>query len=124
MLLHDTAAEASFDATIDPAFPYDDDAKATSLIAEARAISLNAVFCVLEEICRRPQSAAVTRERQLELLARWSSGFEHDLKAPLARCARSLIQEEPLPWSEAVSIMEAIGQFDGQRAALSIAYFS
>ena len=124
MKLHDATAETPFEARIDAQFPYRDRSASSALIQEAPRISLNAVFCVLDEICRPPNSSAVTRERQLELLAEWSSTFEHDLKEPLLNCANGLIEGRALPWPDVESVMEQIGRFEAQRAALSVAYFA
>jgi hypothetical protein len=124
MKLHDHTAEVPFDAKIDARFPYEDRVASNALIMEAREISLNAVFCVLEELCRPPASSAVTKDRQHELVTEWSSAFEHELKGPLVRCANALISGQALPWPEAVAVIEQIGRFDAQRAALSLAYFS
>jgi len=124
MKLHDTAAEMAFTASFDVRFPYDDAAKSTRIIQEARTISLNAVFFVLHEICRAPHGNTVTPDRQRELITLWADGFEHPLKESLLRCAGALADRTGLPWEEAVMVMERVGQFDGQRAALSIVYFS
>jgi len=124
MKLHDSALEVPFEAQIDARFPYDDRARCTALIQEARSISLNATFCILDEICRPPISGAVARERQRELLAEWASGLEHELKEPLLTCAAALIESAPLSWLDAVALMDQIGSFDGQCAALSVAYFA
>jgi hypothetical protein len=122
--LHDLALEAPFEAEIDGRFPYNHPARCKALIEEARTISLNATFCILDEICRPPSSTTVSQDRQRELVNEWASGFEHELKGPLQTCANALIGNEPLPWAEAVAVMDRIGNFDGQRAALSVAYFS
>lgn len=124
MKLHDVADEALFEAKIDTRFPYENRAASSELITEAREISLNAVFCVLDELCRAPRSRAVTKDRQVELLTEWSSAFDHELRDPLVRCANALIYGQALPWPEAVAVIELIGSFEAQRAALSVAYFS
>ena len=124
MKLHDTTAEVPFEAKIDARFPYDDPVASSELIHEAGNISLNAVFCVLDEICRPPKSGVVSQIRQCELLAEWSSTFEHELKAPLLRCAKALIVGQPLPRSEAVAVIEQVGRYQAQRGALSVAYFA
>lgn len=124
MKLHDVPVEVPFEAKIDARFPYENRAASTALIAEAREISLNAVFYVLDELCRPPASSAVSKDRQNELVAEWSSTFEHELKEPLVRCANALISGQALPWPDAVSVIEQIGRFEAQRAALSVAYFS
>lgn len=124
MKLHDPVREIPFESKIDAAFPYEDPPAASALIKHASAISLNAVFCVLDEISRCPDSKMVSIDRQIELLNEWSGAFDHPLKAPLTRCATALITGSKLNWSEAVEIMEKVAAFEGQRAALSVAYFS
>lgn len=124
MKLHDYEMEKLSEAKIDAQFPYSDRGHSSALIQEAGRISLNALFCVLDEICRPPNGSEVTKGRQRELLAEWSSSFDHALKAPLVHCADQLIKGQSLPWREAVEIMEEIGTFEGQRAALSVAYFA
>lgn len=124
MKLYDPETEKAFEAKIDAQFPYIDRVHSSALIQEAGRISLNALFCVLDEICRPPNSSKVTKERQRELLAEWSSSFDHALKTPLVHCADQLIKGQSLPWREVVNIMEEIGAFKGQRAALLVAYFA
>ncbi len=124
MKLHDSEREKPFEALIDARFPYNDHALCTTLIAEARTISLNATFCVLDEICRPPMSAVVTKDQQRALLAEWASNQHHELIKPLLTCANALVERKSLPWRDAVAVMEIVGNFDGQRAALSLAYFS
>ena len=124
MKLTDDTIEAEFEVRIDARFPYGDPVRSTALIEEARSISLNAVFCVLDEICRPPKSELVTPERQKELVAEWSARLDHELKMPLLTCAAALMDHQPLDWRKAVEIMDRIGQFDGQRGALSVAYFA
>jgi len=124
MKLNNLEREIEFEARIDARFPYRDPAACTALIAEAQIISFNAACCVLDEICRPPKSDRVKPERQRELVEEWSSHFDHELKEPLLACAAALIDRRRLDWREAVAIMERVGKFDGQRAALSLAYFS
>lgn len=124
MRLHDPTTEPLFVDPIDARFPYDDKEQASTLIRDGQKISLNAAFCVLHEICRAPQSNTVSKRRQLELLSEWTETVCHEIAAPVLKCARALIEGERLPWNEAVEIMEQIGSYDGQRAALAIAYFS
>ncbi len=66
----------------------------------------------------------VTKERQRALVAQWRANLEHDLVDPVLICANSLIDCTPLSWIEAIAVMELVGKVDGQRAALSVAYFS
>ena len=124
MILHDPDAEPPFQASIDARFPYED-ASASVLIQQGWAISLNAAFCVLDELCRPPlTSGAVPKDRLRKLLAEWAAGPDHPLKLPVLRAARALIEGKSLDWQEGVELMKQVGSFDGQRAALGIAYFA
>ena len=123
MVLHDTDAEKAFIAPFDGRFPYDDPS-ASQLIRQGWAISLNAAFCVLHELCRPPALSYDGRDRLRELVAEWATGPDHSLKAPLLHAARALIENTPLPWQEGVELMKRVGEYDGQRAALAIAYFA
>ncbi|MER8688074.1 hypothetical protein [Mesorhizobium sp. M0895] len=124
MLLQNNAAETPFELSIDTRFPYAEAGSASAIIAQGWSISLNAAFCVLHELCRPPFGNTVLKERLLELVDEWALASDHPLKTPLLRCARALIQDEPVPWREATAIMEEIGRYSGQRAALGIAYFA
>ncbi len=124
MRLTDNSREMKFLTRIDCRFPYDDPIISASLIREAASISLNASCCVLNEICRPPQHKLVTSDRQRELIDQWASSFDHELKGLLLVCAAALVNHEPLDWQDAVHIMNCVGGFDGQRAALSVAYFA
>lgn len=123
MIMHNTDAEKRFIAPFDCCFPYDDPS-ASQLIHQGWEISLNAAFCVLNELCRPPTPTHVGRERLRELVAEWATGPDHPLKAPLLHAARALIEGTPLPWQEGVELMKHVGGYDGQRAALGIAYFA
>jgi hypothetical protein len=124
MRLHDSTREELFLETFDARFPYYDEENASALIREGAAISLNAACCVLNEICRPPISKAVTKDRQHELLDEWAEAVRHELIAFVLPCAQMLIEGDRLPWAEAVEIMEQVGAYDAQRAALNIVYFS
>jgi hypothetical protein len=124
MRLTDDASEIEFEARIDGKFPYSDPVSSASLIQEAAGISLNASCCVLDEICRPPQAGLVTSDRQRELIEQWAYSFDHELKGSLLACATALINNKPLDWQHAVQVMKRIGRFEGQRAALSVAYFA
>ena len=116
-------AEIPFEASFDASFPHDD-VSAIEIIRQGWAISLNAAFCVLHEICQPPHPRAVSRERLRELVSEWSVGADHPLKAPVLQAANALIDEEPLDWRRGVELMKQVGSYDGQRAALAIVYFA
>ena len=123
MILHNAAAEKPFEASFDGRFPYED-ASASTLIRQGWAISLNAAFCVLHELCRPPHPSTVSKERLRELLTEWAAGPDHPLKTPVLQAANALIHETPLDWQEGIELMRQVGSYDGQRAALSIVYFA
>ena len=123
MILHDAKADEVFTAPIDCRFPYDV-ASASEIIRKGWQVSLNAAFCVLHELCRPPEGSAVEKNRLRELVAVWIEGPNHPLKAPVLGAANALIDGTRLQWREGVELMKRIGDFDGQRAALAIAYFA
>lgn len=123
MILHDANAEKLFEASFDAHFPYESDS-ASTLIRQGWEISLNAAFCVLDELCRPPQSCSVSKKRLLELVSEWTAGPDHLLKAPVLRAGCALIDSTPLDWRDGVGLMKQVGNYDGQRAALSIVYFA
>lgn len=123
MIRHDADAEKPFEASFDARFPYEN-ASASTLIREGWAISLNAAFCVLEELCRPPHPPTVSNVRLRELVSEWAAGPDHPLKAPVLRAANALIDDTRLDWKEGVELMRQVGSYDGQRAALAIAYFA
>lgn len=120
MLLHDEVAETSFSELIDARFPYNDARAASVVMARGWAISLNAAFAVLYELCSPPQSADVGEYKLLHFINEWDKGPAHPLKYPVLNSALHMLQNEGLPWQEAVDLMRCVGQYDGQRAALAI----
>ena len=116
--------EQKFVESFDAKFPYDDEEAATALIHQGWAISPNAAFCVLEEICRLPRGAAVDTGAQHSLAAQWAASGQHPLMSAVLRCAAALIDSTPLSSRDAVGIMRDVSAYSGQYAALNIAYFS
>lgn len=123
MNLHNADAEKAFVASFEMRFPYEN-AAASRLIRTGWSISLNAAFCVLNELCRPPHPHAVAKERLRELASEWADGPDHQLKAPVLHAANALIDDAPLDWKEGIKVMRQVGSYDGQRAALGIVYFA
>jgi len=119
-----TDAEARFAAKFDCCFPYRDKVAALALMEEGWSLSINAAFCVLHEIGRKPRSARVSRARQHDLINQWIILGHHPLSDQVVLCARALIEGSKLPWQQAVRVMDEIANFPRQYAALNIAYFS
>ena len=124
MVEQNTNAETHFAAKIDCQFPYLDKAAAKALIDEGWALTTDAAFGVLHEICRKPRGAQVTRKRQHELIDEWLAGGSHPLQERIAECARALVEKRHLPWHQAVSVMDAVARYPRQYAPLHIAYFT
>lgn len=123
MLLYDFEAEKALVESIDCKFPYDEEA-ASAIIAKGWRISLNAAFCVLNELCRPPKSRVVTKQRLRDLIAEWAAGPDHPIKLPILRAAYALVDHSALPLREGVELMKRVAHVDGQHAALAIAYFA
>ena len=89
-------------------------------------MSSNAIFTVIEELCRIPysQRSEVSNEILLDLLTLASNKFDHPLKQMITEIARKMIIEEDLTVDEAIEKMRIVGKFPGQYAALSIVYSS
>ena len=117
---YDTAQDRTFSDRIDCRFPYHEHRAARHLIEEARAISLNAAFCVLQEICSPPYHSPVTLSRQQELLGQWVAAVDHPLAEAVLPCAKALLNREEVPPMIAGPVLLRVGQHDGQFAALAL----
>jgi hypothetical protein len=119
-------AETIFINSIDCKFPYSDRPACLTLINEAAALSINAIFFVVEEICRIPSSDRknVTTDTLMYLLAQTETKFTHPLKELVLETARKMVKGQSLTADEVISKMEIIKKYKGQYAALNILYFS
>jgi hypothetical protein len=119
-------SEIKFLDKIDCNFPYLDNSKSQLLIEQASNISYNAIFAVIEEICRIPYSErqSVSTERLLKLLNLTASKLNHPLKEIIVDVANKMINDKQLSVEEAVKKMEIVKNYPGQYSALSILYFS
>jgi hypothetical protein len=120
---HDVEAEASFFERFDCRFPYAEREAASALIREGFKISPNGAFGVLEEICRPPKSATVSPSRLAELLDEWrqAAGTDfHPLAEPIIKFAAATLEDVHPPIEDRLRLMETIGRYPGQRAALNI----
>lgn len=113
--------DKAFDDLVDCRFPYSDEAEWRRIVDLGRSISPNAHFIALNEICRPPVSARVTRTKQREMVAYWSAGFEHPLKDMILECALAQITRRPLSVAHVQDMMDEISRHEGQWGALVIA---
>lgn len=116
--------EADFNDLIDCNFPYNDRPAALALINQAKAISPNAMFLVLDEICRPGVGVNVSKENLQELIDAWAESMDHPLSASVVSVARIIASGSECSVSAAAALMEKVAQYEGQYAALSIAFMS
>lgn len=83
--------EAEFIDSIDCAFPYHDEEKWRALITQGRAISANASFTVLFEVCRKPISVRISRQKRLAMVDAWSKENDHPLSPVMIEMAKTLV---------------------------------
>jgi translation elongation factor EF-Tu-like GTPase len=96
------------------------------LIDEAKGISTNSVFKVIEEIARIPASKRenVTELELKSLLQKTIDGFEHPFLNSIAKTALLMIEKKEQSVDKAIDIMEEIEKYPEQWSALSLVYFS
>lgn len=116
--------EEEFIKNVDCRFPYEDEGQASKLIELGSAISTNAAFMVLHEICRPPRSRQLGASRVNELLAEWTASVHHPLVLEVLPVATAMIQHREISTVEAIRVMKRIAMHPNQFCALSIAYFA
>jgi hypothetical protein len=94
------------------------------LIDLGRAISVNAVFAVLDEISRPSKSASVSVASQLELINYWCTGFDHPLAEEVSKVAFARVEGRYISIEHCLTLMETISHHPGAYAALNIVYFA
>lgn len=109
---------------IDCCFPYNDTARAKSLIDEAHAISDEAVFGVVHELARPGRGAKVDKSTLSSLLHYLMSSFNHPLKNTIFNLAESMIEKKEISKERAMAAMNEVRKFKLHYSALNIAYFS
>src|ERR1700730_4689052 len=117
-------AESTFLSQIDCRFPYDKLEQCKSLIDRGIAISPNAAFGVLHEICRPPRSDRISADRLAQLLEYWRSRFDHPAADMLGEVATSMILDLNLRVEDVITKMNILAEYPGLYAALAILYFS
>lgn len=118
--------EIQFLDKIDCNFPYNDRQESELLIKQASTLSTNALFSVIEELCRIPESerSTISTETLLDLLTLTASKLNHPLKDIIVDTADKMIRRQELTVDEAILKMQTVQKYPGQIAALSILYFS
>lgn len=118
--------ESKFIKKIDCSFPYSNFKACENLIDEAKSISSNAVFTVIEELTRIPVSERdKISELQLKiLLQRTIRYFEHPLLDILLPTIELMIENKEQTVDNAILLMNEIENYPGLWGALSLVYFS
>jgi hypothetical protein len=118
--------EFKFIDKIDCNLPYSDLKACESLIDEAKRISPNAVFTVIEELARIPVSERdkVSEFELKSLLQMTISDFEHPLLDLLLPTVELMIEKKEQSVDNAILLMNEIENYPGLWGALSLAYFS
>lgn len=88
----DDVTDEEFIEIVDCRFAYDDKVQASELIKLGLAISPNAAFMVLHEICRPPRSSQVVASRVNELFEKWTAAVQHPLVLEVLPVATAMIQ--------------------------------
>ena len=113
--------EGEFLDRIDCQFPYSDRERALALAAEAVAISPNAAFAVVYEVCYVPGGAHADVETRHEVLARIEKNLPHPLRRVILPVARDVVDGKRLGSAERIALMRKVAPFRDQYAALQIA---
>lgn len=118
--------EIDFLNKIDCNFPYLNKVEYIGLIEEASKISSNALFSILEEVCRIPDSDRqnVSNEVLFEILSLTEEKINHPLKIIVLETAKKMISNQDLDVDDVLLNMKKIKEYPFQYAALSILYFS
>ena len=118
--------ETKFINKIDCKFPYYDSKASKSLIEEAKSISPNAVFTIIEEIARVPVSdrGKVSEFELKNLLKQTISNFKHPLLVNLLPTVDLMIENKEQTVDNAIILMNEIENYPGMWGALSLVYFS
>jgi len=111
---------------IDCCFPYGNKERCIELIDQSLSISPNAVYKVVEEICRIPASERqnVSETFLLELLNVIDNKFEHPVKDLVFEVARVLIKKGEISVDDAILKMEELVKYKDAFSARSIMYVS
>ena len=115
------SAEAEFVIKIDCQFPYADRERALALAAEGLAISAEAAFRVVYELCNVPRDVDADLETRLAVLSVIETRLAHPLGKIILPIAKEVVEGRGFLAADRVALMRRIAPFRHQYAALQIA---
>lgn len=116
--------ESEFISYIDCQFPYKNETHAHKLILQARSISENASYAVLNEIIRPPFGENISSARKTKLFQIWKKDFQSNILEEINEVAEELILDRLLPVKKTITLMLKIKDKSRCLCALNILYFS
>jgi hypothetical protein len=114
------STENAFLDEIDCRLPYGDPARCKALVDRGIAISPNAAFAVLHEICRPPRSAQASESLLMQLLDYWRSRFAHPAAFMLGEVAAAMILKRELSVDDVTERIRTLARYPRLYAALAI----
>jgi hypothetical protein len=117
-------SEVEFVERIDCQFPYFSPLRWRRLCAQAPAISPNAAFMVIHEVCRPPRSIKLPSRSAASMLEHLYRRFRHPLRHVVEPAIRAHLSGRQLSESQAASLMRKVGAFPHQYNALAVCYLS
>jgi|SRR5271155_4393918 hypothetical protein len=105
-------------------FPYGDLGQGRKLIDRGIAISPEAAYGVLHEICRPPRGVPFSPADLVGLIEYWRSHFDHPAAGMLADVATSMVSGRDLTVDDVIAKMKVLSEYPHQHSALAILYFA
>lgn len=115
--------EQTFCDAIDGSFPLDNRERAVRLAITACDISSNAAFFVVDAVARPSVTTPARFDIQLKILEEIRERLNHPLADIVLPLAEMLVTGDRIPVERAEEAMRAIGDYPGEHAALTLAYF-
>lgn len=116
--------EREFIDSIDGRFPHGNLKRALELVEQGVAISSNAAFMVVHEVCIRPQSADAEKATLRSILAHVEKLLPHPLTRVILPLARDMLDGGTLSVAAQIEVMRKVSAFPDQYNALAIPLYA
>lgn len=113
-----------FNEMIDGKLPYADSERVRAYINEAVQIGPDAVYKIVEEICRVPVNVKVKQADLLSLIEAVDGAFEDSVKKLVLSIAKKMILNEQILKPEILDAMDTMANQEPRYNALNILYFA